>query len=85
MSIEKGELSSIIGPNGPGKSTLFNLITGYLPPDSGKILFQGEDEYFEGIAPDRWHSNYKGKINLIADPGAIFRHIIGLTGRESVR
>ena len=41
LTIEKGEVSSIIGPNGPGKSTLFNLITGYLPPDSGKILFKG--------------------------------------------
>jgi len=42
MAIEKGELSSIIGPNGAGKTTLFNLITGHLPPDSGKILFKGE-------------------------------------------
>jgi len=43
LSIEKGELSSIIGPNGAGKTTFFNLITGYLAPDSGKILFQGEN------------------------------------------
>jgi branched-chain amino acid transport system ATP-binding protein len=43
LSIEKGSLRSLIGPNGAGKTTLFNQITGYLVPDSGRILFQGED------------------------------------------
>lgn len=38
-------------------------------------------EYFADIVPDRWHHNYKGKLNFVADPGAIFRHVIGLTGR----
>ena len=36
-------LSAIIGPNGAGKTTFFNLITGRLVPDSGRILFEGED------------------------------------------
>ena len=43
LKFKKGELSSIIGPNGAGKTTLFNLITGKYTPDSGKILFKGED------------------------------------------
>lgn len=38
-------------------------------------------EYFEDINPDIWHHNYKSKVNFVADPGAIFRHVIGLTGR----
>lgn len=38
-------------------------------------------DYFADINPDRWHYNYKGRVNFIADPGAIFRHVIGLTGR----
>jgi len=38
-----GSLSAIIGPNGAGKTTLFNLISGKLKPDSGRILFDGED------------------------------------------
>lgn len=43
LSVEKGELVAVIGPNGAGKTTLFNLITGQLRPESGRILFNGED------------------------------------------
>ena len=43
LAVEKGELVAVIGPNGAGKTTLFNLITGQLWPDSGKIIFRGED------------------------------------------
>jgi hypothetical protein len=38
-------------------------------------------EYFGDISPDKWHYNYRAGVNFIADPGAIFRHVIGLTGR----
>ncbi len=41
--INQGEILAIIGPNGSGKSTLFNLISGTLPPTSGKVLFQDEN------------------------------------------
>ncbi len=43
LEIEVGKLTSVIGPNGAGKTTLFNLITGMIRPDSGRILFKGED------------------------------------------
>lgn len=49
FAISEGELSSIIGPNGAGKTTLFNLITGYHVPDSGRILFRGEN--IAGVQP----------------------------------
>lgn len=49
FNIEKGELSSIIGPNGAGKTTLFNLLTGHLPPDTGRILFKGKE--ITGLSP----------------------------------
>lgn len=39
FSIEKGMITALIGPNGSGKTVTFNLITGFLRPDSGKIYF----------------------------------------------
>jgi len=43
LAIGAGELRCIIGPNGCGKTTLFNVITGAFPPDTGRVLFRGED------------------------------------------
>lgn len=43
LEIARSERHAIIGPNGAGKSTLFNLITGHLKPDSGKVIYEGED------------------------------------------
>lgn len=37
MSIEQGKIYTIIGGNGTGKTTLFNLITGFIQPDNGEI------------------------------------------------
>jgi branched-chain amino acid transport system ATP-binding protein len=41
--VDEGEIVGIIGPNGSGKTTALNLITGFLKPSAGKITFQGED------------------------------------------
>lgn len=41
FAIDADDMRCIIGPNGCGKTTLFNLITGYLPPTSGEIRFEG--------------------------------------------
>src|SRR6185369_17714035 len=42
INIEKGKITSIIGPNGSGKTTLTNLITGVVFPSHGKIIIAGE-------------------------------------------
>ncbi len=41
--LNRGELLGVIGPNGSGKTTLVNLITGFVTPDSGKVLYAGQD------------------------------------------
>jgi ABC-type branched-subunit amino acid transport system ATPase component len=43
LEIGKGEIVGLIGPNGSGKSTTVNLITGLMPPTSGRMLLEGED------------------------------------------
>ena len=41
FAVETGTITGLIGPNGSGKTTVFNLVTGYLPADSGEIRFAG--------------------------------------------
>lgn len=43
FKVSKGDFVSLIGSNGSGKTTLLNLICGSLKPDSGKIMFNGND------------------------------------------
>jgi branched-chain amino acid transport system ATP-binding protein len=43
IDLRPGEVHALIGPNGAGKSTLMHLISGFLKPDAGEILFDGQD------------------------------------------
>lgn len=43
LRLEQGELRCILGPNGCGKSTLFNVITGYYKPTAGQAFFLGRE------------------------------------------
>jgi branched-chain amino acid transport system ATP-binding protein len=49
LKVARGEILGLIGPNGSGKTTVFNLITGLLKPDAGVIKFEGED--ITGLEP----------------------------------
>lgn len=41
LNVEKGSTVGIVGTNGSGKSVLFNLICGFLIPDSGQVCVRG--------------------------------------------
>jgi branched-chain amino acid transport system ATP-binding protein len=51
LRVERGSITGLIGPNGAGKSTLFNLVAGNIVPDSGKIVFDGQD--VTGLPPHK--------------------------------
>ena len=43
FEVGKGEILGIIGPNGSGKTTIVNVITGFIKPNSGRIFFKDLD------------------------------------------
>jgi branched-chain amino acid transport system ATP-binding protein len=51
LQIARGEIFGLVGPNGSGKTTITNAITGFFPPQQGRILLGGED--ITGLAPHK--------------------------------
>jgi neutral amino acid transport system ATP-binding protein len=51
LSLQLGSITGLIGPNGSGKTTVFNLITGFIPQDAGEVRFQGKS--IAGFGPNR--------------------------------
>ena len=51
LSVRRGSVTGLIGPNGAGKSTLFNIVAGNIVPDSGAVMFDGQD--VTGLSPHR--------------------------------
>jgi len=51
VEVLEGRINGLIGPNGSGKTTFFNLVTGMIAPDAGEVVFR--DRHLEGRAPHR--------------------------------
>jgi putative ABC transport system ATP-binding protein len=47
INIEKGDYLAVTGPSGSGKSTLLNIIGGLIRPDSGEVLYKGDNIYLQ--------------------------------------
>ena len=43
LSVERNEILGLIGPNGSGKTTFFNVVTGLYSADAGSVIFDGTD------------------------------------------
>src|SRR5262244_920962 len=43
LRVDQGEVVGLLGPNGAGKTTTFYAIVGLIPPDSGRVLYDGQD------------------------------------------
>jgi branched-chain amino acid transport system ATP-binding protein len=49
FTVGEGEIVALIGPNGAGKTTAFALVSGFLTPDTGRVVFRGRD--LRGLKP----------------------------------
>lgn len=73
LSLARGEHLSLIGPSGGGKSTLLNLIAGFIAPDAGQIRIDGRD--MAGVSPA------KRPVTMLFQEHNLFPH---LTAAENI-
>jgi len=78
LQLNNGEILGLLGPNGVGKSTIFNLITGILFPDFGSIIIKGEKINKYPI----YERTTKYKIGFVPQNGGFFHN---LTVRENLK
>ncbi len=67
LSIYRGELFALLGGSGSGKSTLLRCLAGFLEPDAGRIVLDGQD--MAGVAP------YARPVNMMFQSYALFPHM----------
>ncbi len=67
LDIYENEFVTLLGPSGCGKTTLLRILGGFLTPDEGQVLFDGEDI---GQLPP-----YKREINTVFQKYALFPHM----------
>ena len=77
LHVNRGEVTGLLGPNGAGKTTCFYMITGLIPPDSGKIYLDGED-----ITAQPMYQRARMGLGYLAQEASIFR---GMTVEQNVR
>ena len=77
LKVETGSVVGMLGPNGAGKTTSFYTIAGFVRPDSGQVLLDGED-----ITQLPIHQRALKGISYLAQDASVFKK---LTVRENVR
>ena len=71
LTVEEGEIISVLGPSGCGKSTLLNIIAGILPLDSGQVVIHGE----EVSTAKKMIPIEKRNINMVFQDFALWPHM----------
>ncbi len=69
LSVPAGSITAVIGPNGAGKTTLFSMIAGFLKPNGGRILMDGDD--ITGLSPPTLF--HKGLVRTFQIPHELSR------------
>jgi len=80
FNVNSGEILGMLGPNGVGKSTLFNLIIGLIKPDFGSIIINGENVLNYPIA----ERTKKFKIGYVPQYGGYFHDLTLLDNLKAV-
>ena len=70
INVRRGEVVGLLGPNGAGKTTTFYMITGIIPPDKGKIIFDKKD-----ITRKSMHHRARSGIGYLSQEPSIFRKL----------
>ena len=80
FNLNQGEILGLLGPNGVGKSTIFNLITGLLKPDFGSIIINDQDVLNYPIA----ERATKFKIGYVPQYGGYFHDLTLLQNLKAI-
>ena len=70
INVKRGEIVGLLGPNGAGKTTTFYMITGIIPPDKGKIIFDKKN-----ITTMSMHHRARSGIGYLSQEPSIFRKL----------
>ena len=70
LRLQQGEIVGLLGPNGAGKTTTFYMIVGLIPPDSGRILVDGQD-----ISKLPMYERARRGIGYLSQEPSIFRKL----------
>ena len=70
INVKRGEVVGLLGPNGAGKTTTFYMVTGIIPPDDGRIIFDRRD-----ITNISMHHRARYGIGYLSQEPSIFRRL----------
>lgn len=76
IRVNSGEICGLLGPNGAGKTTLFYMLVGFMRPDSGKILIDGND-----VTSLPMYERARSGLGYLAQEPTVFR---GLNVQENL-
>jgi len=70
ITVRRGEIVGLLGPNGAGKTTTFYMVVGLIPPESGRILFDGGE-----ITRMPMYRRARAGIGYLSQEPSIFRRL----------
>ena len=92
FSVRAGTVTGLIGPNGSGKTTVFNAVTGYLRADGGSVRFDGQDVrrpdpaslYRRGLSRTFQQTRVFPKLTVIENLVVAVQQPLGAMGRRQI-